>query len=94
VLASLVASVYYSITARRRDMHPLAGRMTLGKMNVSLGILVLFFGVNQFTYEPLTTVRIVVGLLFLFVGGINLVLGIRNYIRHRREWQEVMKRES
>jgi cytochrome c biogenesis protein CcdA len=94
VLASLVASVYYSVTARRRDMHPLAARMTLGKMNVAMGILLLFFGTNQFTYEPLTTTRVVVAVVFLLLGGVNAVLGTRNFLAWRKEWREAVKQEN
>jgi hypothetical protein len=94
MLASLVASVYYSITARQRGIHPLASKMTLGKMNMSLGVLVSLFGINQFTFEPLTGVRIAVGLLLLFVGAVNLIFGSRNYFRCRAEWQAAMKRGS
>lgn len=94
VLALLVGSVYYSITARRRDLHPLASKMTLGKMNISLGVLVLLFGINQFSFEPLTTVRVVIGLLFLGVGLINLVMGTRNYLSYRREWLALQKQEG
>jgi uncharacterized membrane protein YidH (DUF202 family) len=94
VLASLVASVYYSVTARRRGLHPLESRMTLGKMNVSMGVLLLLFGINQFTFEPLTKVRIVVAAILVFVGAINLFFGARNYFRFKREWREAVKRDG
>jgi uncharacterized membrane protein HdeD (DUF308 family) len=92
LLASLVASVYYSVTARRRGIHPLESRMTLGKMNMALGVLVLLFGANQFTFESLTTVRVVVGAILLFVGAINLFFGARNYFRYKNEWREAVKK--
>ncbi len=84
--AALILSVYFSITARQRGMHPLASRMTLGKMNVSLGFVLTLLGINQFTFEDLTTVRIVVALILLFVGLTNVLFGTRNYLRFRREW--------
>lgn len=92
VLASLVASVYYSVHARKRGIHPLESRMLLGKMNVALGILVTLFGVNQFTYEDLDTIRIVVAIVMLIVGGLNLFLGTRNYFRYRSAWQAELKK--
>jgi len=94
VLASLVASVYFSMHARRRGIHPLESRMTLGKMNVALGILVSLFGLNQFTFETLDTIRIVVALIMLIVGVINLFLGTRNYFRYRTAWQAELKKEK
>lgn len=86
VLASLIASVYFSIHARRQGIHPLASRMTLGKMNIALGVLVTLFGLNQFTFDALDAVRIVVALVMLLVGIINLYLGTRNYLRYRTAW--------
>lgn len=86
VLASLIASVYFSIHARRQGIHPLASRMTLGKMNIALGVLVTLFGLNQFTFEALDAVRTVVALVMLLVGIINLYLGTRNYLRYRTAW--------
>ncbi|WP_312118106.1 YtpI family protein [Brevibacillus reuszeri] len=94
VLASLVASVYFSMHARRRGIHPLESRMTLGKMNVALGILVTLFGLNQFTFESLDTIRIVVALIMLVVGVINLFLGTRNYFRYRTAWQAELNKEK
>jgi len=86
VLASLVASVYFSIHARRQGIHPLAARMTLGKMNIALGFLVALFGINQFTFDPLDAIRIVVALVMLAVGAVNLYLGTRNYVRYKSAW--------
>ncbi|KKX55484.1 hypothetical protein HN020_08530 [Brevibacillus borstelensis] len=94
VIASLVASVYYSVTARQRGIHPLVSRMTLGKMNISLGVLVTLFGLNQFSFDELDQIRIFVALLLLFVGVINLVLGTRNYLRYRAAWQAEVKKSS
>lgn len=92
VLASLVASVFFSIHARRQGIHPLASRMTLGKMNVALGVLVTLFGVNQFTFEQLDTIRLVVAFIMLLVGVMNLFLGTRNYFRYRTAWQAELKK--
>ncbi|MGD8188419.1 YtpI family protein [Brevibacillus ginsengisoli] len=83
---SLMGWVYYSISARRRGIHPLESKMILGKMNVMLGLLLLFLGANQFTFDNLDATRIIVACLFLGVGGINLILGLRNYLRFKREW--------
>jgi uncharacterized membrane protein YidH (DUF202 family) len=92
VLASLVASVFFSIHARRQGIHPLASRMTLGKMNIALGVLVTLFGVNQFTFEQLDTIRLVVAFIMLLVGVMNLFLGTRNYLRYRTAWQAELKK--
>jgi len=94
VVATLTASVYYSITARRRGIHPLESRMILGKMNISLGILVTLLGANQFTFEPLDAIRVIVALLLIFVGAVNLVLGTRNFFRYRNLWQKEAQQES
>ncbi|MDR5000383.1 YtpI family protein [Brevibacillus parabrevis] len=92
VLASLVASVYFSIHARRRGIHPLESRMTLGKMNIALGILVSLFGLNQLTFDTLDTIRIVVAIIMLIVGVLNLYLGTRNFLHYRSAWQAELKK--
>ncbi|MGN7470788.1 YtpI family protein [Brevibacillus sp. SAFN-007a] len=92
VLASLVASVYFSIHARRRGIHPLESRMTLGKMNMALGILVSLFGLNQFTFDTLDTIRIVVAIVMLLVGAVNLYVGTRNFLHYRSAWQAELKK--
>ncbi|GEB30618.1 YtpI family protein [Brevibacillus parabrevis] len=94
VLASLVASVYFSIHARRRGIHPLESRMTLGKMNIALGILVSLFGLNQLTFDTLDTIRIVVAIIMLIVGVLNLYLGTRNFLHYRSAWQAELKKGS
>ncbi|MBO8163690.1 MAG: hypothetical protein H0Z34_08275 [Brevibacillus sp.] len=91
LIAALTGSVYYSVNARRSGIHPLQSRMLLGRMNMSLGLLLLLFGVNQFTYDPLTTIRVMVSIVFLFVGGVNLVFGTRRYLTYRRQWREAEK---
>jgi|GEM_PF-611651 len=90
LVASLVASVYYSIHARRRGIHPLESRMLLGKMNIAMGCLLLLFGFNQFSFEDLTTVRIVVALIMIVVGGINFLLGAKNFLSYRRQWADYL----
>ncbi|WP_139491752.1 YtpI family protein [Brevibacillus dissolubilis] len=94
IIAALAMSVYYSVTARRRGIHPLESRMTLGKMNVALGLLMLLFGANQYTFEDLTTVRIVIGALLMFVGAVNFYLGGKNYVNYRREWMMELKKQA
>ncbi|WP_126425516.1 YtpI family protein [Brevibacillus marinus] len=94
LLASLVGSVYYSVMARRSGIHPLQARMTLGKMNMSLGVLMLLLGCNQFTYQPLTTIRVIVALVFLFVGAVNLIAGTRRYLAYRKQWKEEAERHT
>jgi glucan phosphoethanolaminetransferase (alkaline phosphatase superfamily) len=93
-MASIVMALFFSITARQRGIHPLASRMTLGKMNMALGILFVLMSINQFTFNNLTGVRIAVALLLLFVGLVNLILGTRNYIRYRRSWITEVKRNG
>lgn len=93
-MASIVLALFFSITARQRGIHPLASRMTLGKMNMSLGFLFIVMGINQFTFDDLTGVRIGVALVLLFVGLVNLILGTRNYIQYRKSWMLEMKKNG
>ncbi len=68
--------------------------MTLGKMNIALGILVSLFGLNQLTFDTLDTIRIVVAIIMLIVGVLNLYLGTRNFLHYRSAWQAELKKGS
>ncbi|MEH7458828.1 YtpI family protein [Bacillus sp. JJ1127] len=49
-----------------------------GKSAMALGLFVALFGANQFFLE-LSTVRIIVGVLFLLFGGASIFNGFRQY---------------
>ncbi len=49
-----------------------------GKSSIALGVFVALFGVNQFFLE-ISTARIIVGVLFVIVGGASIYNGIRQY---------------
>jgi len=49
-----------------------------GKSAIALGLFVALFGVNQFFLE-ISTSRIIVGILFVIVGGASIYNGIRQY---------------
>ncbi|MET3290979.1 UNVERIFIED_CONTAM: sugar phosphate permease [Brevibacillus sp. OAP136] len=93
-IGSLVLALYFSIMARQRGIHPLASRMTLGKMNMAIGVLFTLMALNQFTFEDLTGVRIGVALVLLLVGLVNLIFGTRNYIQYRRGWIMELKKNG
>ncbi|MGC5324287.1 YtpI family protein [Brevibacillus sp. SYSU BS000544] len=94
MIASLGGWVYYSVMARRTGIHPYESRMTLGKMNVMLGCLLLLLGSNQLANETLSTARLSVAILFILVGGINFFLGFRNYFRFRSEWRKAIDKKG
>ncbi|WP_232698863.1 YtpI family protein [Brevibacillus daliensis] len=89
IVAACIMGVFYSISARRRGLHPAESRMILGKMNISLGLLLLLLGTNQFTFEDVTTIRVVVAIIMLIVGTTNLVLGFRNYLYYKKDWRQI-----
>ncbi|CAG9611429.1 hypothetical protein BACCIP111899_00599 [Bacillus rhizoplanae] len=49
-----------------------------GKSAIALGIFVALFGLNQF-FLDLSAARIIVGILFVIVGGASIYNGIRQY---------------
>jgi hypothetical protein len=87
LLACLIGAVFFSVHGRRPGIHPLESRMIKGKLNMVLGTLMLLFGINQFTFDPISTVRLVVAFVFLAMGGINLIFGFRNYATNRKLWK-------
>lgn len=48
------------------------------KSSIALGLFVAFFGINQF-FINLSTVSIIVGIVFVILGGYNIWGGIKKY---------------
>lgn len=84
VLLSFFASIYFSITYRRQKDPTLRG-LFMARMNISMGLLLIFLSIIQlFLFTPSNT-RVALGLIFFLVGLFNLFSGIRNhgiYSRH------------
>jgi multisubunit Na+/H+ antiporter MnhG subunit len=77
IMISLVCSATYSIKSRRaKDTYQ---RGIFGaKMNISMGAMLVFIALVQLFLSAESTLRIVIGAIFLVLGVFNLFAGLRN----------------
>ncbi|OMF35905.1 hypothetical protein BK133_09420 [Paenibacillus sp. FSL H8-0548] len=77
IFISLVFSAVFSFKARRsKDARNRS--MLSAKMNISMGIMLLFIALVQLFLSGESTLRIVIGAIFLVLGVFNLFAGLRN----------------
>ncbi|MGO4371374.1 YtpI family protein [Paenibacillus sp. 2TAB19] len=82
ILITLVLSVVFSLKSRRGTDAKLRG-MNAAKMNISMGVMLMFIALVQLFLSNESTVRIVIGSLFLVLGVFNLFAGLRNLSVYR-----------
>jgi hypothetical protein len=78
VVASCASSVFYSVR-HRRTASPKKKGVFAARMNISMGTMMLAIALIQIAlFEP-STVRVIVGVVFLLIGLFNLFAGVRNH---------------
>lgn len=83
VVLSAAMSVGYSIRYRRALTQRMRGVYN-ARMNICMGVMLISIaGVQIILFEP-STVRIIVGTLFLLLGLFNLFAGLRNHAVYMR----------
>ena len=78
ILFTLGCSIYYSVKYRRQHSRKHRG-VYAAKMNISMGVMLLAISLVQFLLFTGSTLRVIVGAVFLLLGLFNLFAGIRNY---------------
>ncbi|WP_129727821.1 MULTISPECIES: YtpI family protein [Bacillaceae] len=77
IVVSFMFYLFYK-TKYFRTHRPMEKRWLSGKSSMALGLFVLLFGLNQF-FVHLSTVSIIVGVLFILIGGASAYNGFRQY---------------
>ncbi|MFD2116537.1 YtpI family protein [Paenibacillus yanchengensis] len=90
IFISLVLSLTYSFKSRRAEESNQRGVIT-AKMNISMGSMLIFMAAAQFFLSNESTLRIIIGSLFLVVGLFNLFAGLRNLSTYRRIMEQSTK---
>lgn len=83
ILITLTLSVIFSFKSRRSANPRLRG-LNASRMNISMGVMLIFIAAVQLFLSGESTLRIVIGALFLVIGVFNLFAGLRNYSVYRR----------
>ncbi|XID95670.1 YtpI family protein [Paenibacillaceae bacterium WGS1546] len=83
IVVSCVFSALYSYRSRRTADVRMRG-LYASRMNMSMGTMLIFMALIQMFLFPGSSVRVVVGAVFLLLGLFNLFAGARNHARFRR----------
>lgn len=83
VILSSISSVVFSIRSRRATDSRLHG-LYVARMNISMGLMLIFIAFIQMFMFSGSTVRVIVGAVFLLLGLFNLFAGLRNHAVYSR----------
>ncbi|WP_130613256.1 YtpI family protein [Cohnella abietis] len=83
ILVTCCLSAFNSFRARRSTEVRLRGLYT-SRMNISMGLMLIFIAFFQMFMFSGSSVRVVIGSLFLLLGLFNLFAGIRNHSHFTR----------
>ncbi|MDF2835512.1 MAG: hypothetical protein K0Q63_1152 [Paenibacillus sp.] len=82
ILVTLVLSVFFSYKSRRSS-DPKQRGMNGARMNISMGVMLLFISVIQLFMSDESTFKVVIGAVFMVIGLFNLFAGLRNLSAYR-----------
>lgn len=91
ILITLALSAFFSLRARRSS-DSLARGLNSARMNISMGIMLIFIAGIQLFLSNESTLRIVIGAIFIVIGVFNLFAGLRNLGAYRAMGRNASRR--
>ncbi|GAA0484182.1 YtpI family protein [Salinibacillus aidingensis] len=83
IVISLVLYIFFKVRIfSLKD--ELLMRYTNSKARISLGVLLFFFGINQYLFYE-TRLSLFIGIIFLFFGFIQAQYGVKLFKHYRKE---------
>ncbi|USB32388.1 YtpI family protein [Paenibacillus sp. YPG26] len=83
LIVACVCSVYFSFRSRR-STEPNVRGLNAAKNNVSMGVMLIVLSVIQMFMFTGSTLRVVIGALFMVLGAFNIFAGLRNISAYTR----------
>jgi len=83
IIITVFLSALYSFRSRRSTDGRLRG-LYASRMNISMGLMLIFIAIIQMFMFSGSSVRVVVGALFFLLGLFNLFAGLRNHSHFSR----------
>lgn len=77
LIIACVCSVYFSFRSRR-SLDPAVRGMNAAKNNVSMGVMLIVLAIIQMFMFTGSSLRVVIGALFMVLGAFNIFAGLRN----------------
>ncbi|WP_195571894.1 YtpI family protein [Paenibacillus sp. 1001270B_150601_E10] len=87
ICVASLSSVFFSFRSRRSQDALLRG-LYAARMNISMGLMLIFIAIIQMTMFTGSTVRVIVGAVLLCLGAFNLFAGLRNHGAFQRLLEE------
>ncbi|EOS55805.1 MULTISPECIES: YtpI family protein [Paenibacillus] len=78
LIISCVGSVFFSFKSRR-SLDPKTRGMAAAKMNICMGLMLIVLALIQMFLFSGSTLRVVIGAVFMVLGAFNIFAGIRNH---------------
>ncbi|QDP40853.1 YtpI family protein [Radiobacillus deserti] len=92
IVLSFVLYIYYKVAIIRTN-EPLFQHYYQSKSKICLGSFVFFFGINQYLFYQ-TRFSLLIGILFLFIGGLQAWDGIKRTRFYRDQAQHLQAKED
>ncbi|WP_404453547.1 YtpI family protein [Virgibacillus necropolis] len=89
ITLSLVFFVYYKVAILKSD-DKLTQAYLNAKSRICLGGFIFFFAVNQYIFYQ-TQISLFIGIVFLILGGMQLLRGFKEAKHYKAEWQRLNK---
>ncbi|CAM3879605.1 YtpI family protein [Cohnella lubricantis] len=89
VAVSVVLSLVFSYRSRR-STDPISRGLNASRMNICIGLMLIFLALIQMVLFSGSTLRVIVGAVFMLLGLFNLFAGLRNhahFTKHRSSAQ-------
>ncbi|MCZ8513431.1 YtpI family protein [Paenibacillus filicis] len=83
IVIALLFSVYYSFRYRRESDPKLRG-LYASRMNIAMGVMLIFIAVTQLFFFTDSVLRRIFGTVCLLLGLWNLFAGIRSHSHYSR----------
>jgi hypothetical protein len=77
IVVTSVISVFYSFKSRRSS-DPRMRALNAARMNISMGVMLLFISLIQMFMYSGSTLRVIIGSIFMLLGLFNIFAGLRN----------------
>ena len=77
IFVFLLSSIYFSVKSRS-SKEPIEKGILTGRLNISMGAMLIFLAIIQLFNSNESTLRIILGAIFLLIGLFNLFAGLRN----------------
>ncbi|GIO27820.1 YtpI family protein [Ornithinibacillus bavariensis] len=87
IVLSVVMYIYYKV-AILKTKDRLTQAYFNAKSRICLGLFISFFGINQYVFYQ-TKISLFVGIIFIFLGILQLVRGFRETKHYRNEWKRL-----